>query len=275
MPKDPVEAALTALAVRDFCTRLESPVRLAGPPGSLRWIPDAPGTTPIEIPETLGGKSFSEWLEYHRAHRADWCLLVSPHPSPLEEACLAWLGTGTRFAAYGVCRSKAANVLIQTDSETSLDSRTRRLMRVLLPNLPALQDVPPSKPGPVLLEIPPDLPEKGLKSKAWIQRIRSLADRHPILLAHSEALPAAIHELARSYGPKIVLVHLSSAREAQELAHRSGLWVGARTPATALAALEGCRVHIVEGANGSEEFPHPGRLTVSSKIDGLDLERSV
>ena len=275
MPTDPVEAALTALAVRDFCARLECPVRLAGPPGSLRWIPDAPGTGSIEITESLGGKAFSEWLEYHRAHRADWCLLVSPHPDALEEACLAWLGAGTRFAAFGACKSKAANVLIQTDRENSLDSQTRRLMRVLLPDLPALKARPQNKSGPVLVEVPPNLPEKGSKSKAWAERIRGLADRHPILLAHSEALPTVIHDLARSYGPKIVLAHLSSAHEAQELARRTGLWIGARTPATALAALEGCRVHIVGGSNGAEEFPHPERLTVSAKIDGLDLDHPV
>lgn len=275
VPADPVEAALTALAVRDFCARLDCPVRLAGPPGSLRWIPDAPGTAPIEIPETLGGKPFSGWLEYHRAHRADWCLLVSPHPTSLEEACLAWLGAGTRFAAFGACRSKAANVLIQTDPETSLDSRTRRLLRVLQPDLPALQDRPPAKSGPVLVEVPPNLPEKGAKSKAWIRRIAKMADHHPILLAHSEALPSGIHDLARSYGPKIALAHLSSAREAQELARRCGRWVGARTPATALAALEGCKVHIVGGSNDAAEFPHPERLTVSAKIDGLDLDQAV
>jgi hypothetical protein len=250
-------------------------VRLAGPPGSLRWIPDAPGTAPIEIPDTLGGKTFSEWLEYHRAHRADWCLLVSPHPTALEEACLAWLGAGTRFAAFGACRSKAANVLIQTDAETSMDSRARRLMRVLLPDLPALQDRPSTSSGPVLLEIPPDLPEKGSKSKAWIRGITHMASHRPILLAHSEALPVSIHDLARSLGPKIALAHLSSAREAQELARRCGLWVGARTPATALAALEGCKVHVVGGSNGVEEFPHPERLTVSAKIDGLDMDQSV
>lgn len=275
VPTDPVEAALTALAVRDFCARLECPVRLAGPPGSLRWIPDAPGTAPIETPETLGGRSFSEWLEYHRAHRADWCLLVSSVPTSMEEACLAWLGSGTRFAAYGACRSKAANVMIKTDAETSLDSRTRRLMRVLLPDLPPLQERSPNKSGPILVEIPPDLPMQGSKPKIWIRRIEDLANRHPILLAHSEALPNSIQDLARSFGPKIVMAHLSSAREAQELARRSGLWVGARTPATALAALEGCRVHIAGESGDEEGFPHPGRLTVSAKIEGLDLEQSV
>ncbi len=275
VPADPVEAALTALAIRDFCARLDCPVRLAGPPGSLRWIPDAPGTAPIEIPETLGGEPFSQWLGYHRAHRADWGLLVSPHPTPLEEACLAWLGAGTRFAALGACHSKAANVLIQTGAEASLDSRTRRLLRVLQPNLPALQERPATKSGPVLVEVPPNLSENGSKSKAWIRRIKTMANHHPILLAHSEALPSAIHDLARSYGPKIVLAHLSSAHEAQELARRSGRWVGSRTPAAALAALEGCRVHIVGGSNGAEEFPHPERLTISAKIDGLDLDMAV
>jgi len=275
VPADPVEAALTALAVRDFCLQLSCPVRLAGPPRSLRWIPDQPGTSPIEIPETLGGRTFSEWLEYHRAHRADWCLLVSPHPTVLEEACLAWLGMGTRFAAFGACHSKAANVLIQTDPESSLDTRTRRLLRVLQPELPALRNRPATTTGPVLVEVPPDLLEKGARSREWMRRITEMANQHPILLAHSEALPESIHDLVRSFGPKVALAHLSSAHEVQELARRTGRWVASRTPASALAALEGCNVHLVGRSHGADDFPHPERLTISAKIDGLDPDSLV
>lgn len=274
VPADPVEAALSSLAIRDFCGRLSCPVRLAGPPGSLRWMSDPPGTS-IEISDQLAGKAFSEWLEFHRAHRADWCLLATSRPTPLEEATLVWLGAGTRFAAFGACESKAANVLIQSGEEASSDAQTRRLLRVLLPDFPSLHAPPPVKAGPTLLEIPPDLPERGRKVKAWCQRLSQLASRHPILVAHSEALPQELHDLARSFGPRVALAHLSSAKEVQELARRTGLWVAARTPASALAALEGCRVHLVGGGDAAKGFPHPQRLTVSTKIDGQDLELAV
>jgi hypothetical protein len=102
-----------------------------------------------------------------------------------------------------------------------------------------------------------------------------MAAAHPILVAHSEALPPPLHDLARSFGPRVALAHLSSAKEVQELARRSGVWVGGRTPASALAALEGCRVHLIGSNESTRGFPHPERLTVSSKIDGQDPEVAV
>ena len=271
VPSDPVEAALSAIAIGDFCKRLERPVRLAGPPGSLRWIPAAVGT-PIEISENLGKRSFGEWLEFHRADRADWALLASTRPTALEEACLGWLGIGARFAPFGACRSSnAVNVQIQSDPGSSLDARMRRFMRVLQPELSPLPASPSARPqGPVLLEIPPDLPEKGSRCASWLRLITNMATHRSLLLAHSEALPPVIQDQVRSLGPRVALVHLSTAHEAQELARRARCWIGTRTPASALAALEGCPIHLVGGPATSRDFPHPELLTVSGKIGELD-----
>lgn len=270
VPFDPVDAALSAAAIRDFCRGLEHPVRLAGPPGSLRWIADV-RATPIEIPETLGERSFPDWLEYHRADRADWCLLATVRPTPVEEACFSWLGSGARFAPFGVCRSNPANIQIRTDPESSLDARMRRFMRVLQPCLPDLGVAPRSNPsGPILLELPPDLPEKGRRTRQWIHRIQAMVATRPLLLAHSEALPGIVRDLVCTLGPRVALVNLSSAPDVLELAHRAGRWVGARTPASALASLEGCRVHLLGPSDASRDFPHSERLTVSGKIDELD-----
>jgi hypothetical protein len=68
----------------------------------------------------------------------------------------------------------------------------------------------------------------------------------------------------------VALVHLSSAHEVRELARRARCWIATRSPASALASLEGCRIHLVGRSTAAKDFPHPELLTVSGKIDELD-----
>jgi len=274
VPFDPVHAALANPFIQDLCQTLEGPIRLAGPVSSLRWSPET-SLPPIEIPLGLSPKSFREWLEYHRAHRTDWCLLVSRSPSPLEEACLAWLGSGARIASLDACLSSAANVKLQTQPEGSFELHLRRTLRTVLTGFPhgIVADRP--KSGPRVLEIPPSLPETGGRTKAFVEQITRLATSQPLLLAHSENLPELIADTVRSLGPRIALVHLQAAKDVQELAKRSSVFVGVRSPATALAALAGCPVRLIGASEDALDYPSEGVQVVSLKILRQELDESV
>ena len=254
VPADPVEAALCSLAVGDLLRALDTPVRLVGTADSLRWIEDAPGDS-IALPGTAGAAAFSGWMEATRRDRADWSLLLSPTPSPCEEAALAWLGNGIRLAKAGTCRTGSANVLLQSPGEDDLDASMRRLLRVLLPELPAHRPPTSSGSGSTLLEIPPDLPRKGRKVAIWERRLAELAGTGPLLVAHSQPLPDSIQTQVRALGTRVVLIRLESARTVRDLARRVGVWTGTRTPALALAALEGCRIHRIDPSDGNDGFP--------------------
>lgn len=274
VPFDPVHAALATPFIQDLCQTLEGPIRLAGPVGSLRWSPES-SLPPLEIPLGLSPRAFREWLEYHRAHRTDWCLMVSRTPEPLEEACLAWLGSGARIAAFGACKSNAANVKLHTQPEASFETHLRRTLRTVLTKLPDRVTLPPAKTGPRVLEIPSALPEKGGRTRAFVDLIVWLATSQPLLLAHSENLPGLVADTVRSLGPRIALVHLNSAKDVQELARRSRMFIGQRSPATALAALSGCPVRLLGGPEDPMDYPSEGVHAVSQKILRQELDESV
>ncbi|MBK9576016.1 MAG: hypothetical protein IPO40_02970 [Fibrobacteres bacterium] len=274
VPFDPVHAALANPFIQDLCKSLEGPVRLVGPVASLRWSPET-SLPPLEIPMGLSPRGFREWLEYHRAHRADWCLLVSREPAPLEEACLAWFGSGARISSLGACLSDSANVKLQTEPEPSLDQHLRRTVRTVVANFPQRIPQLSAKSGPQVLEIPPSLADKGSRTRAFADHITRLATIQPLLLAHSETLPTIIADTVRSLGPRIALVHLTSARDVQELAKRTRLFVGVRTPATALATLAGCQVRLLGPPEDTKDFPPEGVFAVSQKILRQELDETV
>lgn len=274
VPFDPVQAALANPFIQDLCQTLEGPVRLAGPVTSLRWAPETK-LPPLEIPLGLSPRAFREWLEYHRSHRNDWCLLASREPAPMEEACLAWLGSGARIAAWDACRSDAANVKLQTESEPCLDHHLRRIIRTVLPDFPRWTPSSPSKSGPQVFEIPPSLSDKGSRTQALANQITRMATHQPLLLAHTEALPTTIADTVRSLGPRIALVHLACAKDVQELARRTRMFLGMRTPATALAALSGCPVRLIGSPQDAKDYPPEGVVVFSQKIVRQELDEPV
>lgn len=274
VPFDPVQAALANPFIQDLSQTLEGPIRLAGPVASLRWSPETT-LPPLEIPMGLSPRAFGEWLEYHRVHRSDWCLLVSRQPAPLEEACLAWFGSGVRISALGACLSKAANVQLQTEPEPSLDQHLRRTLRTVVAKFPRPATQLAAKTGPQVLEIPPSLPDKGSRTRAFADHVVQMATTQPLLLAHSETLPPLIADTVRSLGPRIALVHLTCAKDVQELAKRTRTFYGARTPATALATLAGCQVRLLGGQEDAKDYPSEGVVVVSQKISRQELDEPV
>lgn len=274
LPFDPVQAALAHPFVEQLCAFLEGPLRLAGPVTSLRWAPEST-LPPLEIPADPSPASFREWLEYHRSHRCDWCLLLSPAPSPLEEACLKWLGTGARIASGEACLSDAANVKLRTDPEQVLDAHLRRMVRIVLPNFPVAAAEAAATTGPIVLEVPSFLADQGRKTRSFCDLVTRATTSQPILLAHTEPLPALLAEVVRSLGPRLALVHLATARDVKELARRARMVVGNRSPTTALAALAGCKVKVWGKAEDFSDFPSRNLRVVSGKIVGQELDEVV
>ena len=268
LPSDPVLAACSALAIRDLCLALDAPVRLAGSPSSLRWIPSCRSGTPIQTPDPkTSPREFAEWLEFTRAHRTDWSILASFHAAPVEEAAFAWLGTGGRIASPHSCPGGSSNITLSADpSDSSLDSRLRRVFRVVRPGLPALPSPRIPTSGPVVLEIPDDLPDSGRLTRRWADTITKLSTGHPILLAHFDPLPSPITELIRGIGNRVALTHVPDADAALDLAARARVWIGPRSPTTALAALAGCPVRLVGSQKSTSGYPETGVSTISGKI---------
>lgn len=268
LPSDPVQTACSAFAIRDLCGRLEAPVRLAGSPSSLRWIPSSKTGTPIQTPDPkTSPREFAEWLEYTRAHRGDWSLLAAIHASPVEEAAFAWLGAGGRIATPHACPGGSANILLSAEhSDLPLDDQIRRFLRVVRADLPGPPSVRNPSTGPIVLEIPDDLPEKGGLTRKWADAITKISTTHPILLAHFDPLPSSITELLRGIGSRVAITHLPNADDAIDLAGRARVWIGPRSPTTALAALSGCPVKLVGGQKASEGYPQSAVSTISGKI---------
>lgn len=269
LPCDPVQSALSALAISEFCRQLPHPVRLAGPPSSLRWIPESGCGPHIVFPDArTSPRGFSEWLEYNRGHRGEWSLLATPNATPMEEAVFHWLGAGARFAAPRACPRGSANILLATDTHASCyDSHLRSLFRILRPRLGELAFPPHSPGGAVILELPDDLPEKGRRTRRWADAITQIATINPIQVAQFDPLPTSITELLKGMGSRATVVHISNANETLDLAAKCRIWIGPRSPTTALAALTNCRVKLIGTMKSAADYPETASLTISGKID--------
>jgi len=268
LPCDPVEAALSALVVRDLCRSLSFPVRLAGSPSCLRWIPECGAGVPIQTPDPKSSpRAFAEWLEYNRAHRADWSLLASTYATPIEEAAFFWLGQGARIAVPHACPGGSANIIPMADQNLSeVDAYLRKLLSVLRPQIAQTEAKAHSRGGPVVIEVPDDLPEKGGSTRKWANAITRIATSTPILLAHYEPLPSSISDLLRGLGPRVAITHLSNADDTLALASHAKIWIGPRSPATALASLVRCPVKLIGSQKSSKGYPEGQHLSISSKI---------
>lgn len=269
LPTDPVQAALSALAISEFCRLLPHPVRLAGTPSSLRWIPDAGCGPNIVLPDVrTSPRGFAEWLEYNRGNRGEWSLLATANATPLEEAVFHWLGAGARFAGPRACPRGSGNILLAADTHaTCYDAHLRSLFRILRPKIGELEFPPHAPGGAVVLELPFDLPEKGPRTRRWADAITQTATINPILVAQFDPLPSSISELLKGMGARAAIVHISNANETLELAEKSRIWIGPRSPTTALAALTNCRVKLIGTAKSAADYPETASLTISGKID--------
>jgi hypothetical protein len=268
LPSDPVEAALSALVVRDLCRGLAFPVRLAGSPSCLRWIPECGAGVPIQTPDAKSSpRAFAEWLEYNRAHRADWSLLASTLATPVEEAAFFWLGQGARIAVPHSCPGGSANIIPMAEQNlTEIDAHLRKLLSVIRPQIAQLDNPSHARGGPVVIEVPDDLPEKGGATRKWATAITRIATTTPILLAHYDPLPNSISDLLRGLGPRVAITHLSNADDTLALASHAKIWIGPRSPTTALATLARCPVMLIGSQKSSAGYPEIPSLTISSKI---------
>ena len=269
LPTDPIQAALSALAISEFCRLLPHPVRLAGPPSSLRWIPEAGCGPNIVFPDArTSPRGFAEWLEYNRGDRGEWSLLATANATPMEEAVFHWLGAGARFGAPRSCPRGSANILLATDSHAPChDSYLRGLFRILRPKMGELSFPPHEPGGAIVLELPDDLAEKGRRTRRWADAITQIATVNPIQVAQFDPLPSSITDLLKGMGSRATIVHISNANETLELAEKSRIWIGPRSPTTALAALTNCRVKLIGTLKSAADYPETASLTISGKID--------
>ena len=269
LPSDPILSALSAMAISEFCKFLPQPVRLAGPPSSLRWIPESESTgSHILTPDAqVSPRAFAEWLEYNRSNRGEWSLLATVASTPVEEAVFHWLGMGARIAAPRSCPRGSANVILSTPSiATCLDANLRSLIRILRPQMGELTFPPHAPGGPVVIELPDDLPEKGRRNRLWADAITQIATTNPLQVAQFDPLPSSITELLRGLGSRVSVAHIANARETLQLAEKARIWIGPRSPTTALAALTNCRVKLIGNSKAAADYPETSALTISGKI---------
>lgn len=253
LPHDPARAVGVLPFAQRLAKALDGDVGVVCTSEVATWVVKDAFSQVLALPSEVD--SWGEWCTRTSIDRRAWALSLDADPDQRTLSALLWLGGERRLSLDLPRYATVANVLLPVNPEGGFfrESVRQGIAQRLGLALPAPETVRRSPGKSIILELPCGLTART--GQVWVSLASQLAERHSLIVVHTEVLDPALLEALRALGNRLSLMRLSRPEDVSRIASEVRVWVGLLGPAIVVATQRECPVVILGAADGgSLEF---------------------